>query len=116
MTIRDFEWVNPFWTAGSIYAYIGKLKNGNWFITADSDCWLDELNVNPNDYDNDDIWQSSWIDEHSMKSYDHYEAKQFFKAMYRWIIKNKPSNEYTNYDIGDIETLLKTIDKWFPES
>ena len=114
-TIRSFEWVTPVYTGGNIYVYTGKLKNGNWFITGDCWCWLDEIDANPDDYDGDEVWQNNWIEEHSVKSYEANEAKQFYKAMYRWIIKNKPQNNNTNYYLFEIEDRLVDIDKWFPD-
>lgn len=114
-TIRSFEWVTPQYTGGNIYIYYGKLKNGNWFVTADSDCWLDEVDANPDDFDRDEVWQTEWIEEHSVKAYEPAEAKQFFKAMYRWIIIHQPNNEHTNYSVGDMKKLLASINKWFPD-
>lgn len=113
-TIKSFESVTPIYTGGNIYVYYGKLKNGNWFITSDADCWLNEVDVNPDNYDGDEIWQNVWLDKHNVKDYEPSEAKQFYKAMYRWIIKCEPENDNTNYSIYDMEERLSSIEKWFP--
>ena len=113
-TIRSFIWVTPVYTGGNIYIYYGQLKNGNWFVTADSDCWLNEVDANPDDFDDDEVWQTEWIEEHNVKAYEADEAKQFYKAMLRWILEKEPDNANTNYNLYDMEERLTNIEKWFP--
>ena len=113
-SIRSFEYVNPCYTGGNIYVYTGKLKNGNWFMTSDADCWLNEVNTDPDVLPGDEVWQNEWLDKHNVKAYELKETKQFYKAMYRWIIIYEPRNEHTNYSIDDMKRRLESINEWFP--
>ena len=110
MRTTDFLYVNPVYTGGGIYCYTGQLKNGNYFMASDADCWVVEVNENPDT--EEDPWYLEWIEPRKVRDIENYnEMKSFFKTMLRWVVKNQPTNENTNYNIGDMERLLDNIDE-----
>ena len=102
----QFVKVRPDYTGGGIYVFLGKLKNGQWFL-ADSD----NLDVRLIDTDvfkasDDDIWQPDWQEEHLITDLSEDESQLFISAMLNWIEEHKPVG---NYSMGELENLMKRI-------
>lgn len=110
-TNLNIESVIPNYTGGNIYNYIGKLSDGNYFMAADD--WFEGdyfdiriVNENP-DKAGEDCWYPEWQEEHLVRDIQsENEAQKFTKQILNWIIKNKPEG---NYDISDMENMLKCI-------
>lgn len=103
------EKVKAEYTGGGIYCFMGKLED-NYFL-ADCDMmasWYDLriINVDPELYDSDDVWDDGWQTKHFVK--DVCRCKTFMKDMFRWIINNRPDG---NYLVDDIEDMLRRLQK-----
>ena len=102
----NIEWANANYTGGGFYGYIGKLKNGNYFMAADDwntsdECFVYEVNskVVFDSFTEDDPapWSNEWMNEHLVKTY----GKEAFTRMLEWIITNKPEGNYSNEELKE---------------
>ena len=107
----NIEWANASYTGGGLYAYIGKFKNGNYFMAADD--WNDkdesfvyevdsEVVFDEFEEGNPDPWTLEWMDEHLVKTH----STKAFKQILKWIITNEPDG---NYDVGELDRRLRRI-------
>lgn len=95
-----FKTVTPADTGGNVYVFYGELANGNYFLASDVDDFVLEMDTDPNEYDwDDEVSQLDWQDEHALKRYSKAEAKEFFKALFKWIVDNKPAGDYSMKDM-----------------
>ena len=106
-----FVAVEPQYTGGGIYVFLGTLTNGNGFI-ADTACYdVRILNEDPSKcgikYPDEDAFPSvEWQEEHLIEDLKPIEAKAFFIKMLEWIIANDPTG---NYNDGDMEYFLNEV-------
>ena len=105
----NIEWANADYTGGGFYAYIGKLKNGNYFMAADdwndkNVCYVYEVDseVVFDTFTEDDPapWSNEWMDMHTVTIHN----TNAFKQILKWIITNEPDG---NYWIEELEERLE---------
>lgn len=95
----------PCYTGGGIYIYLGELADGRGFVAYDLAVGeVGGIAITPefqeNYFDDDYELQDHVITELDDESEN---AFDFWNAMIDWIIKNKPQNDYCNYQMYDIE-------------
>lgn len=98
------EWANAEYTGGGLYAYIGKLKNGNYFMAADDwnsnkGCFVYEMDsevvFDTFTEDNPAPWSNEWMDKHTIATH----GIEAFKHMLEWIIINEPNGNYSKEEL-----------------
>lgn len=94
--------VSPDYTGGGIYVYTGKLSDGTYFFADGDNYYAEILDSDPRD-DYEEAFYPEWLDEHILRSVVDEEAIAFFESMLKWVIKNKPHDEFCNYNIHDME-------------
>lgn len=98
---------NATYTGGNIYQYTGVFDNGNFFQTwTDYEDYIQELDANPEE-NWDDNGDEQWQNEHMVVEYCGSEATEILKEAMRYIINNKPTE---NYSIYEIEDALRSIE------
>ena len=108
--VSNIKWANANYTGGGLYAYIGKLKNGNYFMAADD--WnedesfvyeVDSEVVFDTFEDGDPApWTNEWMDEHLVKVH----GTKSFKEILEWIITYEPDG---NYDTEELNRRLRRL-------
>lgn len=111
------ENVTPIYTGGGIYVYIGELSDGNYFIASDQSFVGDYFDIrivdeNPADYEEDFI-NVTWQEEHLVSDVVGGEAREFTIQLLEWVLENCPEG---NYQLGDIEAMLDSIQNKVEES
>ena len=111
------ENVTPIYTGGGIYVYIGELSDGNYFIASDQSFVGDYFDIrivdeNPADYE-EDFCDVTWQEEHLVSDVVGGEAREFTIQLLEWVLENHPEG---NYQLGDIEAMLDSIQNKVEES
>ena len=107
----NIEWANANYTGGGLYTYIGKLKNGNYFMAADD--WNDKDESFVYEVDSEVVfdefeegdpapWAIEWMYEHVIKRH----STEAFKEILEWIITNEPDG---NYDTEELNRRLRRL-------
>lgn len=111
------ENVTPIYTGGGIYIYTGELSDGNYFIASDQSFAGDYFDIrivdeNPADYE-EDFCDVTWQEEHLVSDVVGGEAREFTIQLLEWVLENHPEG---NYQLGDIEAMLDSIQNKVEES
>ncbi len=111
------ENVTPIYTGGGIYIYTGELSDGNYFIASDQSFAGDYFDIrivdeNPADYE-EDFCNVTWQEEHLVSDVVGGEAREFTIQLLEWVLENHPEG---NYQLGDIEAMLDSIQNKVEES
>ena len=111
------ENVTPIYTGGGIYIYTGELSDGNYFIASDQSFAGDYFDIrivdeNPADYE-EDFGNVAWQEEHLVSDVVGGEAREFTIQLLEWVLENHPEG---NYQLGDIEAMLDSIQNKVEES
>ena len=111
------ENVMPIYTGGGIYVYTGELSDGNYFIASDQSFVGDYFDIrivdeNPADYE-EDFCNVTWQEEHLISDVVGGEAREFTIQLLEWVLENHPEG---NYQLGDIEAMLDSIQNKVEES
>ena len=111
------ENVTPIYTGGGIYIYTGELSDGNYFIASDQSFVGDYFDIrivdeNPADYE-EDFCDVTWQEEHLVSDVVGGEAREFTIQLLEWVLENHPEG---NYQLGDIEAMLDSIQNKVEES
>lgn len=102
-TSKDIAKAVPEYTGGGVYAIVGELKDGNYFMGDLTFKWIAVVDKEPNW---DDSWYEEWIDDHKVIELTDAESKEFITAALGWVKANKP---HGNYLISDIDDILKNL-------
>ena len=97
--MTNFKNVEPCYTGGNIYVYVGQLESGEYFL-ADCECAIRLLNA-PMDLENEDHWYPEWQEEHLIKDLDETEGISIMTDMLKWILDNAPEGNYSKGDMMD---------------
>lgn len=103
----NFVKVEPCYSGGGIYVFIGELANGNHFVA--SDCCYDVRLLNADVFSADwdsELWNEDWEEAHIVADLNETESLSFFEKMLKWIIKNEPKG---NYQANDMKADLDEI-------
>ena len=97
------------YTGGGIYVFLGELSDGTYFIADYPYFDLRIVNEDPrptywDDFNEDGASYVPWQETHLIKDVPNDTTKNFFKDMFKWILKNNPEG---NYNSGDIEDMLE---------
>lgn len=112
--ISDFWYIDPCYTGGNIYIYTGQMKDGTYFLADDCNYFVDFIDVNPDDYDEDGLIPVEVVEEHRVGYIDDDEERfNFFKVVYEWVIRYQPHTEQCNYNVGDMEDRLEYLSENF---
>ena len=106
MTER-FIRVEPCYSGGGIYVFIGELANGAYFEA--DDCNYDVRLLNGNVFEADwdtELWDVDWQESHLVADLTEAEALGFFEKMLKWVIKHEPEG---NYQVSDMKASLAEI-------
>lgn len=109
-----FENVTPIYTGGNIYIYLGKIKNGSFFIACDCNDTIREIDTDPLKADfMEEIGQEEWEQAHLVKDWNNETAEttRFFISMLSWIIRHKPQTQDCNYQLYDMEKLKRYYER-----
>lgn len=103
-----FEKITPFYTGGGIYCFTGKIKGGAFFLASDLFDDITELDTDPDEVDEENLFSAEWQEQHGTKFYnpDEKETTRFFISLCKWIIKNQPNGTECNYSMYDIKKNL----------
>ena len=111
----DFVKVEPEYTGGGIYCFLGQLTNGTWFLADDSYYDVRIVDTDVFAEDPDEVWQPEWQEAHLVKDLKPEEALDFFIDMLAWVKINAPDGNYAQVELDDtmaeIEE-LKTQKNW----
>lgn len=114
-SLDDFVKVEPEYTGGNIYCFLGQLKNNKWFLADDSYYDVRIVNADVFAEDPDEVWQPDWQEAHLVKDLSPEEALDFFTDMLAWVKANAPEGNYAQYELDatmeEIEH-LKTQKNW----
>lgn len=106
----DFNRIDPCYTGGGIYTYVGQTKDGHYFIASDCDYDVRFVTANVFEVDDDDLWDVDWQEAHLEKDFGQKETLEFFKDALTWIIDNEPNNDSCNYNLGDMKNVLEEVE------
>lgn len=90
------------YTGGGIYCYYGTLEEPNtWLLTSDD--WSSVLLLDADPLHTEEAFDISWQQEHTIAEIIDEEFDEFRQTMIEWILANKPTG---NYSIYEMETRL----------
>lgn len=96
------ETVDPEYTGGGIYVFVGRLTDGNYFI-ADDDYGVGIYDA-PIDWEEN--FYIEWMDEHRFEELPAAYGLAFYKQMLAFIREHKPDGNYAMTDMDYIEEEL----------
>jgi len=96
----NFLKVEPTYTGGGIYVFIGQMADGAWFLADDSnyDARLIDTDVFKADWD-EELWWPEWQESHLVADIPTEKSLDFFADMLAWIVANKPNGNYSLHDM-----------------
>ena len=98
--------VEPTYTGGGIYDFMGCIDDGTFFLANDAYFDVRLINTNPFDATYDLTGQVEWQESHLIRDMHEPESKEFFKRILEWVIKNKPDG---NYQVDDMRRILNRL-------
>lgn len=101
---HTIESVEPEYTGGNIYIFVGKLTNGNYFV-ADGDMFDVRIVDAPWDWEESQF--PDWQESHLVEDLSAADALQFCKRMLEWVKTNEPDG---NYSMSDMDYIEKDLD------
>lgn len=102
----NFLRVEPEYTGGNIYCFIGELADGTFFVA--DDCGYDVRLLNGNVFEadwNEEVFDYDWQEAHLVADLSPTKSLEFFIDLLTWVINNKPEG---NYNIPDMKASLET--------
>lgn len=97
--VTDIVNAEPCYTGGGIYAIVGELADGNYFMGDLTFHWIVVVNEKP---DWDESWYEEWIDAHKVTEFNDDDARKFIAVALQWVKANKPNGNYSMSDMDDI--------------
>ena len=114
--METFIKVEPIYTGGNIYCFLGQLDSKRWFFASSADYDVRIINADPWLEENEeDVWQPDWQDEHLIEDLNPNQALIFFTDMLKWISENQPRGNYSQSELDECSQEveeLKTQTNW----
>lgn len=101
--------VEPIYTGGNIYVFLGKLDK-NYFIASSANFDVRIIDIDPikeSDKENEEIWDCDWQEKHLIEDLNENQSLQFFENMIYWIQENSPSGNYLMSELDDLLNEIK---------
>ena len=107
--MTSFIKVEPIYTGGNIYCFLGQIDGKQWFLASDLNYDVRILNTDPFTWpDQEEIWYADWQEAHLIEDYGPAECLAFFADMLNWIKANEPDG---NYAMEDMDAILNEVEE-----
>lgn len=79
----EFEDIEPIYTGGDIWCFLGELSDGNFFLASD---FMDSFRIlNEDPREKDEAWYPEWQEKHLVLDIDDDKTTPIFIDLYRWL-------------------------------
>lgn len=102
--------VSPSCGGGGWYLFWGAFSDGTYFMASTPYWDLRVVDSDPRATYNGDYYEAEypeWQQEHLVQDIDSRKTKKFFDEMLKWVLANKPNDDFCNYNSGDIKEIIK---------
>ena len=104
----NFIRVEPEYTGGGIYCFIGTLDGNKHFLASDNFYDVRIIDTNPFEVDYEDLWYDEWQEAHLIEDLTGNDRLVFFEEMIKWLRQNGRAG---NYAMEELEARLEEINK-----
>lgn len=83
----EFEDIEPIYTGGGIWCFVGELSDSTFFIAEDANDSFRIVNEDPRG--NEEAWYPEWQEKHLVLDIDDDKTTPIFIDLYRWLESHK---------------------------